>query len=66
MVSGSTNMLPGGSYSVIAHFEGDGKSGASDSNAVAVTVGKESSKTIISLVTFDASGNATFGVRACA
>ena len=66
MVSGSTNMLPGGSYSVIAHFEGDGKSGASDSNAVAVTVGKESSKTTISLVTFDASGNATFGVSSAA
>jgi hypothetical protein len=66
MVSGSTNMLPGGSYSVIAHYGGDGKSGASDSNAVAVTVGKESSKTTISLVTFDASGNATFGVSSAA
>ena len=60
-VSSTTNMLPGGSYNVIAHYAGNGTYGASDSAAVGVTVGKENSQTAISLVTFDYSGNPTFG-----
>jgi len=52
--SGSTNMLPGGaSYSVQAHYAGDATYGGSDSNAVTVTVTPESSKTNLSIVTFD-------------
>jgi hypothetical protein len=55
-VSSSTNLLPGGTYPVTAHYAGDGTHAASDSNAVTVTVGAESSKTAVSLVTFDSSG----------
>jgi hypothetical protein len=53
-VSGTTNMLPGGSYNVTAHYAGNGTYGASDSNTVAVTVGKESSLTEVRLVTLSA------------
>jgi hypothetical protein len=60
-VSSTTNMLPGGSYNVIAHYAGNGTYGASDSNPVPVTVGKENSQTTTSLVTFDANGNPTYG-----
>src|SRR5262249_8404283 len=55
-VSSSTNRLPGGSYNVTAHYPGDGTREASDSNAVSVIVAQESSKTAVSLVTFDSSG----------
>jgi hypothetical protein len=50
-VAGTTNLLPGGSYSVIAHYAGDATYGASDSSPVAVTVNPQASKTIVSLVT---------------
>ncbi len=47
-------MLPGGSYSVIAHYPGDGKFASSDSSpAISVKVGQESSLTSLSLVTPD-------------
>lgn len=58
-VSGTTNLLPGGSYQVTAHYGGDGTFGASDSAAVSVTVNKENSQTFVSLVTFDFAGNVT-------
>jgi len=52
--SGTTNMLPGGaSYTVKAHYEGDGNYGGSDSNVVTVTVTPESSKTSLRIVTLD-------------
>jgi hypothetical protein len=55
-VSNSTNMLPGGSYKVTAHYAGDGTCGASDSTpGIPVTVTKESSQTQIQLVTLSAS-----------
>ncbi len=56
-VSSSTNLLPGGTYSVTAHYAGDGTNAASDSNAVSVAVAPESSKTAVSLVTFTSSGS---------
>jgi Pro-kumamolisin, activation domain/Bacterial Ig-like domain (group 3) len=50
----TTNMLPGGTaYNVVAHFSGDGTFAQSDSAPVTVTVSKESSKTFVSLVTFN-------------
>ena len=50
----TTNMLPGGTaYNVVAHYSGDGTFAQSDSAPVTVTVSKESSKTFVSLVTFD-------------
>jgi hypothetical protein len=59
-VSGSTLMLPGGSYNVTAHYPGNGTFGLSDSYpGIPVTVGKESSQTKIGLVTFDLNGNVT-------
>ncbi len=49
----TTTSLPGGSYNLVAHYAGDGTYAASDSNAVAVNVTPEPSKTFLSLVTFD-------------
>jgi hypothetical protein len=56
-VSSSTNALPGGTYTVTAHYAGDKTYGASDSNAVSVAVAQEGSKTAVSLVTFTSSGS---------
>ena len=53
-VSGSTDMLPGGTYSVTAHYPGDATYGPSDSTPVSVTVNKENSQPQAFLVTFDA------------
>ncbi len=56
-VSGSTVMLPGGSYNVTAHYEGNGAVAAGDSSpGVPVTVGKETSVTVLHLVTTGAAG----------
>lgn len=55
--SGSTDRLPGGTYSVTAHYPGDGTYGASDSAPISVTVGKENSQEQAYLVTFDGNGN---------
>jgi Pro-kumamolisin, activation domain/Bacterial Ig-like domain (group 3) len=49
-----TNQLPGGSYSVHAHYAGDGTFGASDSGAIGVTVTPETSAIILSALTFAA------------
>lgn len=56
-VSGSTTSLPGGAYSVTAHYAGDGTYGASDSNPVQVTVSKENSATTLGIVAFDSVGD---------
>lgn len=66
---GSTTLFPGGSYGVMAHFEGTGSYGGSYSNAVPVTVAAEGSKTMAHLVSVNANGkllsfsaaNATYG-----
>jgi len=50
--SGTTTLLPGGTYSVTAHYSGDGNFGASDSAPVQVTVGKEDSQTKESLESY--------------
>jgi hypothetical protein len=55
-VSGTTNLLPGGSYTVAAHYAGDSTFGGSDSTPVQVTVGKENSSAQIELITFDWQG----------
>ena len=55
--SGSTDLLPGGTYSVIAHYPGDSTYGPSDSTPVSVTVSKENSQPQTFLVTFDQNGN---------
>ena len=61
VVNGSEVLLPGGSYTVTAHYGGDGTFGASDSTPpIQVTVGKEASRTFLHLVTADVSGNAIY------
>ena len=59
--SGSTEMLPGGSYSVTAHYPGDATYSASDSSPISVTVNPENSQTQAFLVTFDSNGNLVNG-----
>ncbi len=45
--SGSTSLLPAGSYNVIAHYGGDGTYGGNYSNSVSVTVSKENSTIVL-------------------
>jgi hypothetical protein len=49
---GTTTGLPGGSYNVSAHYIGNQTFAPSDSNAVPVTVGAESSSTTLKVVGF--------------
>jgi hypothetical protein len=51
--SWGTSHLPGGAYSLAAHYNGDGTYGPSDSSPISVTVNKENSQTQAFLVTFD-------------
>ena len=53
LASGTTTLLPGGTYNVIAHYPGDSTYGPSDSAPVQVTVGKENSKLTETLVLYD-------------
>ena len=48
-----TTFLPGGSYSVTAHYAGDGTFGPSDSNGVSVVVSKENSRLQARVITQD-------------
>jgi Pro-kumamolisin, activation domain/Bacterial Ig-like domain (group 3) len=51
--TGTKVVLPGGTYSLTAHYQGDGTFGASDSPGISVNVSAEPSKTLISLPIFD-------------
>ncbi len=53
VASGSTALLPGGTYNVTAHYAGDGTFAASDSAPIQVTVSKENSQTKASLSWYD-------------
>ena len=55
-VSGSTDLLPGGTYAVTAHYPGDSTYAASDSAPITVTVNKENSQPQAYLVTFNSNG----------
>jgi hypothetical protein len=56
--AGTTRLLPGGSYDVIAHYAGDGTYGASDSSpAIPVTVGPEASVATLEAFSLDQNGN---------
>ncbi len=50
--SGTLAGLPGGTYSVHAHYEGDGTFAPSDSPSIQVTIGKETSTTSFLLTDF--------------
>jgi subtilase family serine protease len=52
-----TQSLPGGTYTVSAHYAGDGTNAPSDSASVQVTVGQESSQSFIVIPSFDSQGN---------
>lgn len=54
--SGSTDMLPGGTYSVTAYYPGDANYASSGSSALSVTVNKENSQPQLFLVTFNSNG----------
>jgi subtilase family serine protease len=57
-VSATTGLLPGGSYTVTAHYVGDATYAASDSSpAVAVKVNPEASTTTVQVFTLDQNGN---------
>ena len=57
-VSATTSLLPGGSYTVTAHYAGDGTYAASDSSpGVPVTVNSEPSTTTLQAFTLDQHGN---------
>jgi hypothetical protein len=55
--TGATTSLPGGTYTVHAHYSGDATYGSSDSAPVSVTVAKENSTTALRMITFDSQGN---------
>jgi subtilase family serine protease len=57
VVNGTTSSLPGGTYTVTAHYAGDGTNAPSDSTPVNVTVTPENSKTFIVVPSFDVSEN---------
>jgi subtilase family serine protease len=46
-----TTLLPAGTYTIKAHYGGDGSFGPSDSSTAAVSIGKQNSKVIVSFVT---------------
>jgi hypothetical protein len=46
-------VLPGGTYALTAHYQGDGTFGASDSPGISVNISAEPSKTLISIPVFD-------------
>jgi hypothetical protein len=56
-VNATTDVLPGGTYTVTAHYPGDGTFAASDSTPVSVTVAPEGSKVAVSFITQDSQGN---------
>jgi hypothetical protein len=59
-VSGTTDILPGGSYTVHAHYAGDGTYAASDSSpGIPVTVSAEPSTTNLAAFSLDQNGNQT-------
>jgi Pro-kumamolisin, activation domain/Bacterial Ig-like domain (group 3) len=50
---GKTQSLPGGAYTVSAHYAGDGANAPSDSSSISVTVGQEGSQTFVVVPQFD-------------
>ena len=58
LASWTTQLLPGGTSAITAHYPGDGTFGASDSTPISVTVNPEPSTTTLKVLTTDAVGNA--------
>ena len=55
VTTGTSNTLPGGSYTVTARYGGDNSYAASTSNGISVNVSQEPSTTILTFNTYDAS-----------
>ena len=53
VASGTTKLLPGGTYNVTAHYPGDAMFAASDSAPTQITVGKEDSETKLTMVAWN-------------
>jgi Pro-kumamolisin, activation domain/Bacterial Ig-like domain (group 3) len=53
LVSATTNLLPGGHYSVQAHYSGDTRFAASESNNITLTITPEPSATVQKALTLD-------------
>jgi Pro-kumamolisin, activation domain/Bacterial Ig-like domain (group 3) len=60
----TTKFLPGGAYTIIAHYGGDGTFAASNSSPVPVTVTPQGSKSVVSFITFSANGTPIFNTGA--
>lgn len=60
-VTGTTELLPGGTYSLTAYYPGDSTYSASDSSPISVTVNKENSQPQAFLVTFDSNNRVISG-----
>jgi len=58
LATSTTQLLPGGSNSISAHYPGDATFAASDSPVVSVTVTPEGSNTTVNAITVDAGGHA--------
>ncbi|MFZ0743555.1 MAG: protease pro-enzyme activation domain-containing protein [Terracidiphilus sp.] len=61
--SGTTTLLPGGTYNVTAHYAGDSTFGASDSAPTQVTVGKENSQTTATLEAYNFSSGSFYSTN---
>jgi hypothetical protein len=61
--SGTTTLLPGGTYNVTAHYSGDGAFASSDSAPMQVTVGKENSQTLLTLESYDPANGKFFATN---
>jgi hypothetical protein len=57
IASWMTQLLPGGTSMITAHYPGDGTFGASDSAPISVTVNPEPSTTTLKVLTTDSVGN---------
>jgi subtilase family serine protease len=60
--SGSLSNFPGGSYSVQAHYAGDGTYAPSDSNSLTLTVSPESSSTTLRPLLYNPSSGVTTAI----
>ena len=55
-VATSTTLLPGGSYNILAHYDGDSTYGGSYSNSVPITISPESSTSFVNLISTNVKG----------
>ena len=59
-VLGTVNSLPAGTYTVHAHYAGDGTYGSSDSNSVSITIAREAASTNLNPYLVTSAGSVTY------